>query len=405
MSKTRVPVSGTIGKSIKTISTVPPQNLTITQAQLQAIVAAVNASLAAQNPSGGSPTYWQLISEIPQNIVDIAALESSGFLTRNSDGTWTLVPTPVGRAGEDGLDGDQGPPGPAGAPGARGLQGFPGPQGDDGIDGDPGPPGAAGKQGTNGVAGAQGPQGVPGMDGDQGFDGDAGPPGPFGPAGAPGTAGAAGTAGQPGDDGLDGDIGPPGLRGLTGLTGAQGPAGFQFADDSLPTDDFAPRPVDIGAPYNWGGQHTFMSSLGTPVTIGPGNTTSLRVNAKDNGNAIVLSALTGVSSSGYGIEILDSTSARGGFLGIGVWAGGNNLDDITLCSVAGTTRISAANGAAVGFAVNSTNAFIELPLIFAGQTTATTGSANTGGSALPVLVKYISVTINGVAAKIPYVLP
>lgn len=204
MAKTRVPVAGTIGKSIKTISTVPPQNLTITQAQLQAIIAAVNASQLAQNPSGLQPTTWQLITEIPPNIVDIAALESHGFLTRNPDGTWTLVPTPVvfGPAGEDGQDGAPGPPGAAGKAGAAGVFGPPGADGNDGDSGPPGPPGAVGPQG------------------------------PIGPSG----------------------------------TGSN--AGYQIVFADEPEDPPQRPFFDVGASPVWGGQHTFASVRGFSIQRG-----------------------------------------------------------------------------------------------------------------------------------------
>lgn len=204
MAKTRVPVAGTIGKSIKTISTVPPQNLTITQAQLQAIIAAVNASQLAQNPSGLQPTTWQLITEIPPNIVDIAALESHGFLTRNPDGTWTLVPTPVmfGPAGEDGQDGAPGPPGAAGKAGAAGMLGPPGADGNDGDSGPPGPPGAVGPQG------------------------------PIGPSG----------------------------------TGSN--AGYQIVFADEPEDPPQRPFFDVGASPVWGGQHTFASVRGFSIQRG-----------------------------------------------------------------------------------------------------------------------------------------
>lgn len=154
MAKSRLPIAGTIGKSIQTIANAPAQNTTtVTNAQLQQILAAVNASLAAKNPSGMVPTNWKLIDEIPPNIVSIAALASSGFLTRNANGTWNLVPTPIGRPG---ADGEPGEPGPPGVPGLQGLTGAPGnlgPPGADGEDGNYGPPGPPGPPGP------QGPQG------------------------------------------------------------------------------------------------------------------------------------------------------------------------------------------------------------------------------------------------------
>lgn len=156
MARTRVDVKGTVGKSIRTIADVPAQSTTLTQAQLQQIIAAVNANLAAQNPSGLQPTTWTLITEIPPNISAIAALTASGFLTRNGNGTWSLVPAPIGPPGRDGEDGERGQPGPPGTPGLSitGPQGPPGQDGEPGESGFPGPPGSTGPQGPAGPAGS-----------------------------------------------------------------------------------------------------------------------------------------------------------------------------------------------------------------------------------------------------------
>lgn len=323
MAKTRVPVAGTIGKSIKTISATPPQNLTITPAQIQAIIAAVNASQLAANPSGAAPTFWQLISEIPQNIVDIAALISSGYLVRNPDGTWALVPPsppgqpgldgepgedgergapgapgkdgltvmgPPGIDGEDGMDGAMGPPGPqgpagSGATGAQGPMGNPGQDGSDGADGDQGPPGLLGPQGPTGTTGGQGPMGNPGVAGDDGVDGDVGPPGQIGPQGPTGTTGATGSAGQQGvmgvpnpmegpqgEDGIMGPQGPQGPAGATGAPGAIGSATYQitFGDESGGGGE-DPRPfLDTGASPTWSGQHTFVNGASFQGLYGNG---------------------------------------------------------------------------------------------------------------------------------------
>lgn len=184
MAKTRVPVAGTIGKSIRTVADASTASATITQAQFQSIVNAVNASIAAQNPSGLVPTDWTLIQSIPPNIVKIAALKSSGFLERNSDGTWSLVPAPAGPPGQDGADGTDGPPGQPGIAGATGSAGPIGPPGADGEPGADGAPGVAGSNGTAGAAGGTGPTGPPGQDG---IDGTDGAPGPVGPTSNSGT--------------------------------------------------------------------------------------------------------------------------------------------------------------------------------------------------------------------------
>lgn len=242
MAKTRVPVAGTIGKSIRTIANAPNVVATITQAQFQSIVNAVNATISAQNPSGLVPTDWTLIQSIPSNIVDIAALKSNGFLVRNQDGTWRLVPAPIGMPGQDGSDGQDGMTGvqgPAGSAGAPGPAGWPGQDGSDGQDGLPGPPGSAGPAGSAGAPGSQGPAGWPGTDGSDGQDGLPGPPGSIGPQ---------------------------------GVAGAQGPIGLTL--DLWQNEPEQAWPVaaivDIGAPYTWGGTHTFRQMAQFSVASGIG---------------------------------------------------------------------------------------------------------------------------------------
>lgn len=132
MAKTRVPVAGTIGKSIRTTDT-------STQiAALETAVAAINAFLTAQqrtaaqaNPSGLSPTAWNLIMGIPPDVLN-------------------RVP------GRDGDQGDEGPRGPPGDKGERGFIGGQGPPGNDGIQGEDGPPGPKGEQGPTGPTGPAG---------------------------------------------------------------------------------------------------------------------------------------------------------------------------------------------------------------------------------------------------------
>lgn len=268
MAKTRVPVAGTIGKSITTVASVPTQNLTITQAQLQAIIAAVNASQLAQNPSGLLPTDWTIISSIPKNIVSIAALTANGFLVRNQDGSWRLVPPPPpgqpGMDGEPGADGERGPPGPPGVKGDKGERGAPGEDGPPGEDGAQGPVGPQGATGA-GTTGPQGPMGNPGVDGSDGADGDLGPPGPMGAQGVAGSTGALGPMGvpvylvaDPGEDGERGPPGPPGPQGTAGAQGAIGNALYQitFGDDSGDSSDHMPL-IDLGISPTWGGFHSF----------------------------------------------------------------------------------------------------------------------------------------------------
>lgn len=239
MAKTRVPVAGTIGKSIQT-GIAAAAAATITAADLAAIIVAVKNSIQQANPSGLTPTAWSLITEIPPNISKIAALIGNGFLVRNSDGTWSLVPQPVGIRGEDGPEGPQGEmgfPGLQGPKGDKGDRGSPGDDGTSGEDGAMGPPGPQGPAGT-GAAGPQGPLGPPGFSGSDGEDGADGPPGPAGPFGPTGATGPQGPQGFNGNDGDDGEAGPPGLigaqgpTGSIGLTGPQGVPGFSGADGS-----------------------------------------------------------------------------------------------------------------------------------------------------------------------------
>lgn len=263
--KTRVPVAGTIGKAvfIDPNATVGsqigtdfklPDGTVPTLAQLAAALG-VNQQAAATFAA----TLWQLIGEIPINIVDIAALRTSGFLVRNGDGSWSLVPAPppgqIGLDGSDGAEGDRGPPGAPGAAGAAGLRGPPGEDGQPGDDGSPGPPGPPGATGT-GTTGAPGPMGNPGVDGSDGADGNDGPPGPQGPAGSNGATGAAGPFGPPGPEGeagADGGEGPPGPQGiagpagLTGSIGPQGPIGLIGQDGADGTDGDRGAPGVAGA--------------------------------------------------------------------------------------------------------------------------------------------------------------
>jgi hypothetical protein len=129
VAKTRIPINRTVGRSVQTIDSIPAQSTTLTTEQLNQVIAALAAREKQTNPTGASPTYWSLIQEIPQNIVDIAALTSHGFLTRNQDGTWTLVPPPPVISGEQGPPGEDGVPGIPGRDGATGPWGRPAPQG------------------------------------------------------------------------------------------------------------------------------------------------------------------------------------------------------------------------------------------------------------------------------------
>lgn len=299
MAKSRVPIAGTIGKSIKTVTNVPAQVTTFTTAQLQAIIAAVNASQLAANPSGLKPTVWGLVSEIPQNIVDIAALASNGFLVRNPDGTWSLVPTPAGRPGEDGPPGEQGPPGP---PGITVV----------------GPPGA---------------QGPPGADGTPGDDGAPGPPG----SGGTGPAGATGLAGSGGPPGNDGEPGADGAPGIPGAAGPAGPVGvITFGDDNSADESCRYPYFDIGASPSWGGSHTFFKT----ITSKP-----------DAGNGLLVNS----AANAYGVEIFGNATS-GNSLGLAVIAGTTGADAaLTINNAANTRGFLTIAGNAVTVIGNSTD--------------------------------------------------
>lgn len=220
MTRTRIPVAGTIGKSIRTTAQQTPPVAQLSQAQFQSIVNAVLASVQQQNPSGLTPTTWGIISGIPPNVVSVAALRGNGEPVRNPDGSWSIVPLSAG----------------ASPPGEDGQPGEPGPPGKDGPQGPVGPTGPFG-----GPAGPTGPavwmQAEPGEDG-------AVIPGPPGPVGPQGPAGAAGS-GTPGgmhfllDDPEQGERGPPGPAGAAGTGG--GSSTVNITPDTHPT---SPNAVD-----------------------------------------------------------------------------------------------------------------------------------------------------------------
>lgn len=197
MAKIKVPVAGTIGKSVRTSPPAPPAVAQITQAQFQSIVNAVLASIKQTSPSGLQPTDWSLITAIPTNVKDVAALSANGQPIRNPDGSWSIVPLSagIGPSGDDGAPGDIGPPGKAGADGPQGPVGPTGPSG--------GPAGPAGPailmQADDGESNYM----VPGPTGMQG---------PAGPAGVSGSAGMHFLL----DDAPQGDTGPPGQQGVAG---------------------------------------------------------------------------------------------------------------------------------------------------------------------------------------------
>ena len=276
MAKTRLPVKGTIGKVVNSVSSaVAAAAANTNAANLAALQNAINIlnQQLAKNPSGLYPTVWSLISEIPANIVALAALDTAGVIIRNQDGSFQTQLLPLGPPGEEGPrgeDGFPGPPGIQGLPGATGLQGPPGADGIDGEPGTPGLPGAPGATGPTGATGATGPQGPIGFTGNDGADGDIGPPGiqgpigPIGSAGATGATGPQGPIGFTGNDGADGDIGPPGVQGPVGATGAAGSTGAV----GLPGLTFYPEdPPWQDDPLTFGGIPQLFASPSTPIGL------------------------------------------------------------------------------------------------------------------------------------------
>lgn len=85
MTKVRVPVIGTIGKSVQLEADAPSRT---------EMDAAIAAALAQVNATGGSSTYantlWRLIGEIPQNIRNLVTLLGTGLVTRLANGTFTV---------------------------------------------------------------------------------------------------------------------------------------------------------------------------------------------------------------------------------------------------------------------------------------------------------------------------
>lgn len=247
MARTRVPVAGTIGKSIRTTAQQTPPVAQLTQAQFQSIVNAVLASVQQQNPSGLTPTDWGIISSIPPNVVSVAALRGNGEPVRNPDGSWSIMPLSAG----------------ASPPGEDGQPGEPGPPGKDGPQGPIGPTGPFG-----GPAGPAGP--AVWMQAEPGEDGAVipGPPGPVGPQGATGPAGSGG--GAPGgmhfllDDPQPGEMGPPGPAGASGSGGS---STVNLTPDTHPTSpNAADDEFEVGssidlAKWTWVAQSTSSTSI------------------------------------------------------------------------------------------------------------------------------------------------
>lgn len=90
MAKVRVPVSGTVGKSVLIEANA------VTQEQLTAAIAAIQPTQVAT--SGLASTVWKLIREIPLNIRNLASLATAGLIVRKSDSSM-VARTITGTAG------------------------------------------------------------------------------------------------------------------------------------------------------------------------------------------------------------------------------------------------------------------------------------------------------------------
>jgi hypothetical protein len=295
----KVPVAGTIGKALK-INTGDE----LTQAQ---VVALINQAFATYSPqfqpvqtgADVSTPFWTAIQEVPENIVDVAALASFGVLFRDPAGNIITIPIPIAPPGEPGEPGDDVQPGPPGEPGSPGPTGPTGPAGPSGSgSGAPGPPGEDGEDGEDGMSipgpvGSQGPTGATGPTGSAGaagaagygIPGMAGEDGDAGQDGAPGAAGAKGATGSTGTTGATGATGPTGSAGAVGATGQDGDDGGQEYYLITP----AGSAFNLAANYVMTGQWTF-NPVGVGVTI--------------TGSAAVYGLIVnGNASNSYGLQV------------------------------------------------------------------------------------------------------
>lgn len=89
--KVRVPVIGTVGKSVQVESDAPSRSemQTAIDAAVKAAIAKIPAS-SSSSTGGLASTIWRLIREIPQNIQKLATLGSNGLITRRSNGDMTV---------------------------------------------------------------------------------------------------------------------------------------------------------------------------------------------------------------------------------------------------------------------------------------------------------------------------
>lgn len=299
-NKVRVPVRGSVGKSVRFSADSGASGATIgvdfrlpdgSIPTLQQLAAALVTGDALSDqpgniipPGGGPAVIWQNIQYVPRNVLyparPVQAEEEAG-----EEYYRMAVPGPAGVRGLQGFSGPlaEEPEDHISIPGAAGVAGSAGPPGaisavhlwpDDpedhiSIPGVAGPQGASGNPGTQGPISTvhlypddpEDPMTVPGAAGPTGTSGAQGAPGiisavhlwpddpedPMTVPGAPGTAGAAGAQGAPGiisavhlwpDDPEDhiSIPGAAGLQGTTGATGAQGPPGLVSAVHLWPDD-------------------------------------------------------------------------------------------------------------------------------------------------------------------------
>jgi hypothetical protein len=93
--KIQVPVFGTAGKVVTiaqdaTVGAEIGKDLFLPGGKL-ATLAELKRVLVGEIPSGNAfPTLWNLIREIPSNIVQIAGLAVPGVPSRNASGTWSM---------------------------------------------------------------------------------------------------------------------------------------------------------------------------------------------------------------------------------------------------------------------------------------------------------------------------
>lgn len=93
--KVRVPVLGTVGKSVS-VESDAPSRAEVTASIQQAIA---NLAQSAGDTRNAYPTLWRLIREIPPNIQGLASLASTGIMVRTGSGTFTTRSVAVANTG------------------------------------------------------------------------------------------------------------------------------------------------------------------------------------------------------------------------------------------------------------------------------------------------------------------